>query len=98
MIEKADFINLFFKLKMTRNILLSLIVLVLLIGHVHSYTNANPGWLANPYFDAGNKKVINGDTVAGQIRTHNFNYAKPFPGVPGLCYGIKSYRGKILMI
>jgi hypothetical protein len=79
---------------MTKNIGFSLILLVLLITGAKSYTTVSPTWINNPYFCAGNDKVLNSNTNGGQTRTQNIPFTVAFTGVPTIAYGIKSYRGK----
>lgn len=78
---------------MNRLIALSLIIFVLFLNGVDSYSVANPTWINNPYFCSGNNDIINSNTNGGQTRNQNIPFTVAFTGVPTIVYGIKTYKG-----
>lgn len=82
---------------MKSNVVLSLIICVLFLTRVDSYNSVSPTWVTNNYFRAENNKVINSNTNAITTRTKTINYSSAMTGVPQLVFGMKSYRGILIL-
>jgi len=65
---------------------------------INAYTSVSPIWLTSSYMRAGSRDVIATLTGSAIDPTYVFVFSSPLPGVPNLAYGIRRYRGILLIV
>ena len=71
-----------------------LLNVICLIG-VYSYTSVSPTWLTSSYFRAGNQIIISSATGNSSKPAFVFTFSSALSGIPNLAYGLKDYRGNL---
>ena len=72
-----------------------LLLNVICLIEVNSYTSVSPTWLTSSYFRAGNQIIISSATGNSSKPSFVFTFSSALSGIPNLAYGIKNYRGNL---
>lgn len=74
-----------------------ILLTTIILTFANSFLSSNPTWLTSNYFRANNQEVISTLTGNNVLPNFTFIYSSPCNGTPSLGYGIKNYRGTLII-